>query len=78
MFLFFIFSGLSLSDIFAVELVGGSTRIPAVRDVIQDVFKTEIFTTLNADEAVARGCAIQVIAPISRHSAILHIEICVD
>jgi len=52
-------SGLSTSDIFAVELVGGTTRIPAVKDVIQDVFKTEIFTTLNADEAVARGCAIQ-------------------
>ena len=52
--------GLSTSEIFAVELVGGTTRIPAVKDVVQDVFKTEIFTTLNADEAVARGCAIQV------------------
>ena len=56
----YVILGLSTSDIFAVELVGGTTRIPAVKDVIQDVFQTEIFTTLNADEAVARGCAIQV------------------
>eukprot|EP00112_Aurelia_sp_Birch-Aquarium-sp1_P015806 Seg353.11 transcript_id=Seg353.11/GoldUCD/mRNA.D3Y31 product="Heat shock protein 105 kDa" protein_id=Seg353.11/GoldUCD/D3Y31 len=52
-------SGLSKNDIHSVELVGGSTRVPAVKEIIQSVFEKELCTTLNADEAVARGCAIQ-------------------
>ena len=42
-----------------MEIVGGSTRIPAIKNVIQKVFEKEVSTTLNADEAVARGCALQ-------------------
>ena len=34
--------------------------MPAVKQTIQRVFKTDPSTTLNADEAVARGCALQV------------------
>lgn len=52
-------SDLKVSDIEAVEIVGGSTRIPAVKDIIKKIFAKEISTTLNADEAVARGCALQ-------------------
>jgi len=52
-------SGLKTEDIKFVEIVGGSTRIPAVKATIQKVFGNTISTTLNADEAVARGCAIQ-------------------
>lgn len=51
--------GLKLADIDAVEIVGGSTRIPAIKNIIKKTFDKEISTTLNADEAVARGCALQ-------------------
>lgn len=52
-------SGLSTDELYAVELVGGSTRIPAIKDIIQRVYGKGLCHTLNADEAVARGCAIQ-------------------
>ncbi|XP_039264715.1 heat shock 70 kDa protein 4-like [Styela clava] len=52
-------SGLKKDDIYAIEVVGGSTRIPAVKSVIQKVFGREPSTTLNIDEAVSRGCALQ-------------------
>jgi molecular chaperone DnaK (HSP70) len=42
-----------------VEIVGGSTRMPMLKDTIKRVFGMEPSTTLNADEAVARGCALQ-------------------
>lgn len=49
-------SQLSLDQIEAIELVGGSTRIPAVRAKIAAVFEGKtLSTTLNQDEAVARG-----------------------
>ena len=51
--------GLKMADVEAIEVVGGSTRIPAVKDVIKALFDKEVSTTLNADEAVARGCALQ-------------------
>lgn len=54
------FKGLKKEDIDAVEIVGGSTRIPAVKDLIRKVFGKETRTTLNTDEAVARGCSLQV------------------
>ncbi|XP_040835756.1 heat shock protein 105 kDa isoform X2 [Ochotona curzoniae] len=46
-------------DVSAVEIVGGTTRIPAVKEKIARFFGKDISTTLNADEAVARGCALQ-------------------
>ena len=49
-----------MDDIYAVEIVGGATRIPAVKQLVKSIFKKEASTTLNADEAVARGCALQV------------------
>ena len=51
---------LKKEDIYAVEIVGGATRIPAVKEKISKFFGKEISTTLNADEAVTRGCALQV------------------
>ncbi|KAM9035180.1 heat shock protein 105 kDa isoform X1 [Sarcophilus harrisii] len=50
---------LQVEDISAVEIVGGTTRIPAVKEKIAKFFGKDISTTLNADEAVARGCALQ-------------------
>lgn len=48
-------------DISSIEIVGGATRIPAVKEQITKFFLKDISTTLNADEAVARGCALQVL-----------------
>ncbi|VTJ78992.1 Hypothetical predicted protein [Marmota monax] len=50
---------LKVEDVSAVEIVGGTTRIPAVKEKIAKFFGKDISTTLNADEAVARGCALQ-------------------
>jgi molecular chaperone DnaK (HSP70) len=49
---------LAAEDIDVVEIVGGSTRIPAVKHLIQQTYNKEPSTTLNADEACARGCTI--------------------
>ncbi|XP_017276914.1 heat shock 70 kDa protein 4a [Kryptolebias marmoratus] len=50
---------LKKEDMYAVEIVGGASRIPAVKERIGKFFGKELSTTLNADEAVARGCALQ-------------------
>jgi len=59
-------AGLSPEDIFAVELVGGSTRVPAIKDRIQAFFRKPLSTTLNQDEAVARGAtfACAMLSPV--------------
>merc|ERR1719242_348942 len=46
-------------DIYAVEIIGGSSRIPSIKALIEKVFQKSPSTTLNADEAVSRGCALQ-------------------
>ena len=56
----FMFLDLAPEDIYSVEIVGGSTRIPAIKQLVLANFGKEASTTLNADEAVARGCALQV------------------
>lgn len=45
-------------DIEAPILVGGSTRIPCVRNLVQKVFKKDPIVTANVDEVVALGAAI--------------------
>lgn len=50
---------LTLADIESVEIVGGSSRVPAIKAIIKKVFEKDASTTLNADEAVSRGCALQ-------------------
>ncbi|KAL7858487.1 hypothetical protein AOLI_G00185890 [Acnodon oligacanthus] len=52
-------ANLKSEDIYAVEIVGGASRIPAVKERIGKFFGKELSMTLNADEAVARGCALQ-------------------
>lgn len=48
-----------LQDISAVEIIGGATQLPAVKAQISQFFTKDVSTTLNTDEAVARGCALQ-------------------
>ncbi|NP_999881.1 heat shock 70 kDa protein 4a [Danio rerio] len=50
---------LKKEDIYAVEIIGGASRIPAIKERISKFFGKELSTTLNLDEAVARGCALQ-------------------
>ena len=62
-------SGLTLDEIDSVELVGGCTRIPAVRARIQAAFGGKaLMTTLNQDEAAARGAtfACAMLSPVFR------------
>ena len=52
-------ASLSTSDIDEVILVGGSTRIPAVQQLVQDFFGKAPSKGVNPDEVVAVGAAIQ-------------------
>lgn len=52
-------SKLSLSEIDQVLLVGGSTRIPAVQDLVKELTNKEPNRSLNPDEVVAIGASIQ-------------------
>ena len=51
--------GLRRADIQSVLLVGGSTRIPAVQQIVRELFGLEPNKSVNPDEAVALGAAIQ-------------------
>ena len=50
---------LSAGDIAEVLLVGGSTRIPKVQEIVKAIFAKEPNKSLNPDEVVALGAAIQ-------------------
>ena len=52
-------SGLSISQIDEVVLVGGSTRIPAIQKAVKDFFGKEPNKSVNPDEVVALGAAVQ-------------------
>ncbi|MGA9930544.1 MAG: Fe-S protein assembly chaperone HscA [Terriglobales bacterium] len=52
-------AGLKPEQIDEVVLVGGSTRIPKVRRLVQDLFGRAPHTDLNPDEVVALGAAVQ-------------------
>ena len=52
-------AGLKASEIDEVILVGGSTRIPMVQKIVQDIFAKEPNKGVNPDEVVAIGAAIQ-------------------
>jgi heat shock protein 4 len=52
-------AGITTEQVDVIELVGGSVRIPAVKERLSAFFGKELSTTLNQDEAIARGCALQ-------------------
>lgn len=55
-------------DIDSIEMVGGCTRIPALKERISKFFGKSLSFTLNQDEAVARGCAFScaILSPVFR------------
>ena len=52
-------AGLSVGDIDEIVLVGGSTRIPCIQKAVKDFFGKEPNHSVNPDEAVALGAAVQ-------------------
>ncbi|MFQ5628131.1 MAG: molecular chaperone DnaK [bacterium] len=52
-------AGMSYNNIHEVVLVGGSTRMPKVQQIVKDLFKREPHKGVNPDEVVAVGAAIQ-------------------
>jgi molecular chaperone HscA len=52
-------AGISTSDIEEVIMVGGSTRIPMVKKQVSDFFGRALHDSLNPDEVVALGAAVQ-------------------
>ncbi|KAL1305415.1 hypothetical protein AAFC00_002302 [Neodothiora populina] len=59
---------LQKEDIDFIEVVGGGSRVPALKAAIQDFFGKQLNFTLNADEAIARGCAFAcaILSPVFR------------
>ena len=52
-------AGITKHQIDAVVMVGGSTRVPLVKDCVRDFFGIEVYDGLNPDEVVALGAAVQ-------------------
>jgi len=59
---------LTKDDIDVIEIVGGGSRVPALKERIQAFFGRPLSFTMNADEAVARGCAFScaILSPVFR------------
>lgn len=50
-------AGLSVGEIDSIEVIGGCTRVPSLKQKLNDIFGKQISFTLNQDEAIARGNA---------------------
>jgi molecular chaperone HscA len=68
-------AGLQVSDIEEVVMVGGSTRMPMVKNAVTDFFKTTIDDSLNPDEVVALGAAWQADVLAGNNQEILLLDV---
>ncbi|KAH6635461.1 heat shock protein 70 family [Chaetomium sp. MPI-SDFR-AT-0129] len=57
---------LNKEDIDIIEVVGGGSRVPAIKERITAFFGKQLSFTLNQDEAIARGCAFScaILSPV--------------
>lgn len=72
-------SGITGKDIDIVLLVGGSSRMVAVSDMLKKSFGDKIISSVNADEAVALGAAVQAgikDSKISSESGLIITDVC--
>jgi molecular chaperone DnaK len=68
-------AGLTPSDLDEVVLVGGSTRVPAVRRRVEELFGRTPHTELNPEEVVALGAAVQAGVLSGRHTDMLLLDV---
>ena len=68
-------AGLGPQQIDEVVMVGGSTRIPAVRRCVGEFFAREPYTAINPEEVVAMGAAVQagILAGVKRDTLMLDV-----
>jgi molecular chaperone HscA len=65
-----------LDNIDGIVLVGGSTKMPIVKQALADSFNYHIFDDLNPDTIVAKGAAIQADKLLNKTSDILLVDVC--
>jgi Fe-S protein assembly chaperone HscA len=68
-------ASLQPSDIDEVVLVGGSTRVPLVRRMVEELFRRTPHSELNPDEVVALGAAIQADILVSGRREMLLLDV---
>lgn len=58
--------GLTTEQIDSVEMLGGGSRVPWVKELCKEAFGKDLSTTMNQEESVARGCALQaaILSPL--------------
>jgi len=68
-------AGLKVSDINTVLMVGGSTRVPLVKNTVSTYFNQAVNDTVNPDEVVALGAAVQADILAGNNQSMLLLDI---
>ncbi len=68
-------AGLQVSDINTVLMVGGSTRVPLVKNTVSTYFNQAVNDTMNPDEVVALGAAVQADILAGNNQSMLLLDI---
>ena len=68
-------AGLQVSDINTVLMVGGSTRVPMVKQKVADFFQQAVNDSVNPDEVVALGAAVQADILAGNNQSMLLLDI---